>query len=356
MIDLSNVPNGNIVLLLGAPRSGTTWLAKIFDSHPDVLYRHEPDIHLRDPKLQGYFTREQAVELRDNAHEYLQRLFAVRTVPVAGSLPTFRKNYYCATANAVRRGLVLGARVLMKAARGHRLVRQLPIPAMLPPERQGDVRLVMKSVISRARARLFAEALPGCHTVLIVRDPFGQVASAMRGAAMGKLNLTPNLDYVVDTPQAARYGLTLERFGRLSFAEKLAWDWVVFNEKAIEDLEDLPTARVIRYGDLCADPVGLSKELFAFTGLSWERQTEEFIRRSITPVGPDRYFRVFKNPTTSLNKWRSQMPREDQERVMAIVQRTRMREFCLPECLPASTGHRAPQSASPLLQLAYTQN
>jgi LPS sulfotransferase NodH len=28
------------ILILGAPRSGTTWLAKIIDSHPDVLYRH----------------------------------------------------------------------------------------------------------------------------------------------------------------------------------------------------------------------------------------------------------------------------------------------------------------------------
>src|SRR5690349_19178518 len=33
-----------ITFILGAPRSGTTWLGKIFDSHPSVLYRHEPDI------------------------------------------------------------------------------------------------------------------------------------------------------------------------------------------------------------------------------------------------------------------------------------------------------------------------
>jgi sulfotransferase family protein len=37
------------ILILGAPRSGTTWLAKIVDSHPDVLYRHEPDATLPGP-------------------------------------------------------------------------------------------------------------------------------------------------------------------------------------------------------------------------------------------------------------------------------------------------------------------
>ena len=36
-----------VVFVLGGARSGTTWLAKILDSHPDVLYRHEPDIALR---------------------------------------------------------------------------------------------------------------------------------------------------------------------------------------------------------------------------------------------------------------------------------------------------------------------
>ena len=40
------------ILVFGLPRSGTTWLAKIFDSHPDVLYRHEPD-ELTPPRPGG---------------------------------------------------------------------------------------------------------------------------------------------------------------------------------------------------------------------------------------------------------------------------------------------------------------
>ena len=39
----------SLILVVGAPRSGTTWLAKIIDSHPDVLYRHEPDETLPGP-------------------------------------------------------------------------------------------------------------------------------------------------------------------------------------------------------------------------------------------------------------------------------------------------------------------
>jgi hypothetical protein len=32
-----------LLLVVGAPRSGTTWLGKILDSHPHVVYRHEPN-------------------------------------------------------------------------------------------------------------------------------------------------------------------------------------------------------------------------------------------------------------------------------------------------------------------------
>ena len=50
---IDHTPNGDLVrehasrsapiLLVGLPRSGTTWVGKIFDSHPSTLYLHEPD-------------------------------------------------------------------------------------------------------------------------------------------------------------------------------------------------------------------------------------------------------------------------------------------------------------------------
>jgi len=39
-----------IILVFGMPRSGTTWLGKIFDSHMDLIYLHEPDSEI---KLKG---------------------------------------------------------------------------------------------------------------------------------------------------------------------------------------------------------------------------------------------------------------------------------------------------------------
>ena len=33
----------DLILLFGMPRSSTTWIGKVFDSHPEEVYRHEPD-------------------------------------------------------------------------------------------------------------------------------------------------------------------------------------------------------------------------------------------------------------------------------------------------------------------------
>src|SRR5689334_11827434 len=90
-MSLADLANERVILVLGGPRSGTTWLAKIFDSHPDVLYRHEPDTVNRDRVLQDVFTDGQIDAHREAARHYLRQLLQVQTLKTAGSLPLFRK-------------------------------------------------------------------------------------------------------------------------------------------------------------------------------------------------------------------------------------------------------------------------
>ena len=92
-MNLSDIPSERIVLLLGAPRSGTSWLGKIFDSHPDVLYRHEPDTVLRTWELPWMCRRDEVHLHVDQARIYLRQLIATATLKTAGSLPMFPKRY-----------------------------------------------------------------------------------------------------------------------------------------------------------------------------------------------------------------------------------------------------------------------
>lgn len=324
---LSEIPSDRVILVLGAPRSGTSWLAKIFDSHPDVLYRHEPDTVLRNYELPWMCTAEDVPTYRAIARSYLRQLIDTATLKTAGSLPIFAKRYQGAAASRLHAGIIYGLRGV-ELAGGRRLVRDIPVPDLIDPARHPELRVVIKSVSSRGRARLFAEALPGSRIFFIVRDPWGQVASMLRGAALGMFEAPIPAGELLATEQAKRYGLTQARFDALPVVEQFAWNWAILNEKAIDDLVGIETVKVLRYHDLCEQPMREAKELLAFADLAWDAQTERFIERSTTFNGSDRYYQVFKNTAAAMNRWRDELPPEDQRRILAVVRETSLAPLC----------------------------
>jgi sulfotransferase family protein len=324
----SDLPADRVILILGAPRSGTSWLAKIFDSHPDVLYRHEPDTVLRSYDLPWMCPPEQVPAYRDAARAYLRRLLDTATLKTAGSLPIFPKRYLGAGAAGLHTAFIYGLRAMEQVRGARRLLRSVAIPDLFDLAAQPRLRLVLKSVSSRGRARLFAEAMPGMKTIFILRDPWGQVASMLRGAAQGKFEEPVPVQELLMTGHARRYGLTAARFEALPPVEQFAWNWAILNEKAIEDLAGIPGVMVLRYQALCASPLPEARALFDFAALDWDPQTEDFLRRSTTFSGRDRYYQVFKNTQAAVNRWREELAPEDQHRIQAVVRETSLAPLC----------------------------
>src|SRR3954469_4145287 len=125
------------ILIVGAPRSGTTWLAKILDSHPDVLYRHEPDE-----------VAPRVGSIRDDVRVWVRQ----RDARTAGKRPFFAKSWQSAPARLLRTALAYGG-----AAASRIGLSAWPIPDLGATSR---ARVVIKSVRLSAGIGEFALACP----------------------------------------------------------------------------------------------------------------------------------------------------------------------------------------------------
>jgi len=310
-----------LVMVLGAPRSGTSWVGKIFDSHPDVLYRHEPDLALWERRLPFFVAEPDTDVYVAIAAEYVTRLMRTPTLKASGQLPAFPKNYHAFGTRPLRVAMINALR-WVEAASGSRRMRSFPVPDLFTPDRYAPLRIVMKSVSSPGRARVFLKALPGMRLIFLLRHPCGQIASTLRGFTQGKFTSAVFVRDVLGTPSAQRYGLTEQRLNAASYTEQLAWHWTAMNELILDAIAGHENARFVLYEDLCADPVGGARDQFSFARLDWNRQTEDFIRRSTSYGGTERYFSVFRNAVASANRWRTELNEQDQRIIMNVVAQT----------------------------------
>ncbi len=309
------------VLLFGMPRSGTTWLGKIFDSHPRVLYRHEPDTWQRLRDVPMLVDRSVAVSYAVRLQSFVESMPAMRADRVCGKRPLFPKEY--ASAWAVRRYALQS--VIHKALA--RAGLNTDPPASPQPGAGESYRLVWKSIESLGRLGLLLECLPQARAIQILRHPCGYVASVVRGEAAARFdhnaaaNDFPVYEMLARTPQAMRRGLSLDTFKSMSVVERLAWRWVLFNEFAAEQTAGDSRYRALVYEELCAAPQIVTRQLFEFAALDWNTQTDAFLQAS-TSRARDDYYSVFKDPLASAWRWQGEMPVADVAKVAAIARKS----------------------------------
>jgi hypothetical protein len=308
------------ILALGMPRSGTTWLGKILDSHPETLYRHEPDTWRRLDAV-PLFASPERTDLCPVLREFVASLPAMLADRVCGKRPFFPKSY--ATPLSVR---LYAARSLLHKSLGRAgLVTADPAPPQPAPGAR--YRLAVKSIESLGRAGLIAACIPEARCVQIVRHPCGYVASVLRGEQQKRFGHNEAASdfelyrMACETATAGRHGITLDALKALTPAERLAWRWLIYNEKAHDELAANPRATTLYYEELCADPLAAARRLFAFGELDWHEQAERFIVDSTSASRSD-YYSVFKNPLESAWRWQRELDGTDAERVMAIVARS----------------------------------
>jgi hypothetical protein len=206
----------------------------------------------------------------------------------------------------------------------HEWLALVPIPDLAI--RRHRPRILIKSV-NVGRARLFAEAWPESRIILILRHPCGQIASFIRGIGLGKFPPLTPLDDMLCSPEAERLGLKLDPPTVLSVAEQLAWEWAFLNQRMLDDLAGMTRVKIIQYEQLAAEPVEVARDLFGFTDLSWNAETERFIAKSTISDGSDSYYGLARDPLQAANRWRETLPSGDQQRIMAMACRVAVGRF-----------------------------
>ncbi|TCO74300.1 sulfotransferase [Chromatocurvus halotolerans] len=210
------------ILIFGMPRSGTTWIGKIFDSSPDTFYLHEPD-SVRPDNTLPLLLDSSSTQLHERIEGWLQ----VRDEKVIGSRPYFRKSYR----SPMQQRIFELSAYLAKAAKSvSRRVSLTPLSRGTQP-----AATVWKSIESVGRLPAILDALPVSRAIHIVRHPCGQAASKLRGSATGRFDDSASIwnDTALFEKLIAQSGTTtwdIQDILAITPTERLAVRWGLMND------------------------------------------------------------------------------------------------------------------------------
>ncbi len=302
-----------MIFIFSSPRSGSTWLAKAFDSHPGTMYLHEPDIVDRGSDLLPHWFDREALGWEEQATQYLSRLSHNRNLRTVGTRPFFRKDYRNEFARSLRTGLIYLGKGLEKAG-----CTALSEPMEIPDLAGNGATptIVIKSVSALGRAEAFLKSAARISPVLLLRNPCAYAHSYMRGNRMGVMPPPRPMGLLLETRSAVRLNAKAAITDSSDIVERLAWGWLVANCEAHAAISQAGGV-VMRYEDLAANPEHELQVLFSKLGLGWSDAVSRFLKSS--SVGDGAYYSLARDPVRAANKWKSEMDKQQVETVRKIA-------------------------------------
>jgi hypothetical protein len=240
--------------IFGVPRSGTSWLSQIINSHPDVISRSQPLFSFgHKGKLTIDSTRQEINQFFDEIAR-TQDPFALMKGDMHKSYPVFDKS-------------VVSTHISFKETRYLNIVENIL-------RQSSEVKIIG-----------------------IVRNPLACLVSWIQAPKEFK----PEWDVLLEWRSAPskNQGRPEEFFGFDKWKE-VAGNFVKFEATFPEQF------RLVRYDRLNADPIAITSDLFRFCGLDMHPQVVAFIDASQGAHDPDPYsvFRAKANDT----QWLSVLP------------------------------------------------
>jgi hypothetical protein len=317
---MSNSNNNRLVLLLGAARSGTTWLASILNSHPAAVYCHEPLIKFPTRELEPLLAKARdegrlTTEERERVLWHWSRAYPGLIRP-----PFFQKDFLRTPSAAVWSAwLAVGA-----LGHGHAAFRRA-----FSPGKRAHFDLVVKQGGITTRVSEYVRALRPDHSIVLLRHPGAVVSSVLRGQRMGVMESESREYWLGGHSLAlASFGWDRDRVLGMSECEFLALDWLIENSGYLALCDEHPNVQLVIYRDLVADPMAVTRSVFGKLGWSVSRQTEKFLAATIAARPPrfarifsakNSYYSIYKGGSSSLDGWRTELADDQQQQISAIT-------------------------------------
>jgi hypothetical protein len=282
------------VIVVGLPRSGTSWLAKCLSFAPGLTYYREPDNWEHVPGAEKRFTFLYLDAEHDDT-AYRQLL----TRACAGQVAT----PYTMSEDP-------GPLLRFLGRPGRRLGERYPLLFCRKPH------VLVKLVHASLNLAWLSANFPHAQQVYILRHPCGQFESWKR------LGWSPRPEKLLENPRLVADHL--HPFRDLIRSAKSYWERVGAYWAAIMHVVHRQNGigghrHIVAYEWLCGDPMTRVQELYLQLGLSWNKRAERFIQRANTE-GDRRPSSLQRLATQQVDNWKDRLSRDEIETCRRFVE------------------------------------
>lgn len=311
-------------LILGYPRSGTTWFANLFNTHPDVVYRHEIIGRCHQDFPEELFKKLKFDHsLTDTEYKKAIKIILSPNVE-SDRAPFFKKRHLALNYPKFHY-------ICWLASKTSSLFK--PFYKYMFYPRGPHLKLVIKETRSTMNMDSIIEGIRSDKNIILFRHPCGAIASSVIGIETGKMQHSSNVDREhwfeenKDREYIEKLNLNTTQIRSLPEHEYLALRWRLQNEDYLAFSTRSSNNIYINYEDFMIDQEAKVKALFAKLPLSYDPDVENFILscsgvKSSKPLLKDSsssFYSVYRNKGFDPHKWKISL---EPDQIAAIEKHT----------------------------------
>ena len=312
MGDNKNIP---IFLLMGFPRSGTTWFSNLINSSESVIYRHE--LIGRNHGMMGdrvFSKLKYANGLSSSDYEVVENVIKKAHVET-DKPPFFKKKYGLRKFPKIQYFFWSLAKVFPRASGFYNRLYRLG--------NNHDWKVLIKETRSLTDMRSMILGLDPNALLFLVRKPQATILSHIKGVKKKKLSPLPDkvknrLRIEASNSDYFKTHLSHKKLdAELKDIEYYAINWALYHEKALALKTEFSSASIYFYDEIMENPRKEIEHIFSNLHLEICDEVETYIAQSsgqksnyLKDAG-DQYYSVYRDSSFNKDSWKDELTQKE---------------------------------------------